>query len=138
MYDLPRAGIIAERLPEKWLGDKGYHQSKTTPGFWTHESRPICFTLIVDNFGVKYERWCDVDHLLLVLREDYELETDKEGKKYCGIALDWDYAGRKVHLSMAGHCDEALVRFGHSADQLTSPTGTTYPTMAPRYSTRKT
>ena len=27
--------------------------------------------------------------------------------------MDWDYAGKKVHLSMTGYCQEALVRFGH-------------------------
>ena len=33
--------------------------------------------------------------------------------KYCGINLDWDYIKRKVHLSMPGYCDEALIRFRH-------------------------
>ena len=64
MYGLPHAGIIAQRLLEKRLNDEGYFQSTTTPGFWKHESRPICFCLVVDDFGVKYERQCDVDHLL--------------------------------------------------------------------------
>ena len=113
MYGLPHAGIIAQRLLEKRLGDEGYRQSKTTPGFWTHDTRPICFTLVVDDFGVKYVNRDDVDHLLGVLREHYEIDTDESGSKYCGITLDWDYIGKKVHLSMPGYCDDALVRFGH-------------------------
>ena len=54
MYGLPHAGIIAQKLLEKRLSEHGYRQSDHTPGFWTHEWRPICFSLIVDDFGVKY------------------------------------------------------------------------------------
>ena len=54
MYGIPQAGILAQRLLEKRLGKAGYHQSEFTPGFWTHEWRPICFTLVVDDFGVRY------------------------------------------------------------------------------------
>ena len=43
MYGLPHAGIIAQKLLEERLNEHGYHQSNFTPGFWTHESRPICF-----------------------------------------------------------------------------------------------
>jgi hypothetical protein len=53
MYGLPQAGIIAQELLEKRLIVAGYTQSKLTPGFWTHDWRPISFTLVVDDFGVK-------------------------------------------------------------------------------------
>ena len=36
MYGLPHAGIIAQELLGKRLTKHGYHQSETTPGFWTH------------------------------------------------------------------------------------------------------
>ena len=54
MYGLPQAGIIAQELLEERLQKAGYMQSKLTPGSWKHEWRPISFTLIVDDFGVKY------------------------------------------------------------------------------------
>ncbi len=41
--------LLAKRLKEH-----GYFPSKTTPGLWTHEWHPIAFTLVVDDFGVKY------------------------------------------------------------------------------------
>ena len=44
MYCLLHAGIIAQKLLEERLNKHGYHQSKFTPGFWTHESRPIYFS----------------------------------------------------------------------------------------------
>jgi hypothetical protein len=52
MYGLPQAGIIAQQLLETRLTTHGYHQSTTTPGLWQHEMHPICFTLVVNNFGV--------------------------------------------------------------------------------------
>jgi hypothetical protein len=53
MYGLPQAGIIAQQLLEKQLRQHGYHQSKTTPSLWQHDTQPISFTPVVDNFGGK-------------------------------------------------------------------------------------
>ena len=52
MYGLPRAGLLAQELLEKRLKKHGYKQSKYTPGFWTHETRQICFTLVRRNFQI--------------------------------------------------------------------------------------
>ena len=54
MYGLPYAGIIAQNMLSKRLEEHGYRKSDKTPGFWRHNTRPISFTLIVDDFGVKY------------------------------------------------------------------------------------
>jgi hypothetical protein len=115
MYGLPQAGIIAQELLEERLIVTGYRQSKLTPGFWTHDWRPISFTLVVDDFGVKYINKDDVTHLLDILQKDYDVDTDWDGTRYLGLTLDWDYKGRRVHLSMPGYIKKALVRFGHKA-----------------------
>ena len=91
MYGLPQAGLLAQELLEKRLEKHGYKQSKHTPGFWTHESRPICFSLVVDDFGVKYVVEDNAKHLIHVLEEHYDLWKDWHGTKYCGLSLDWDY-----------------------------------------------
>ena len=36
MYWLPQSGILAQTLFEKRLNAHGYHQSRITPGLWTH------------------------------------------------------------------------------------------------------
>ena len=59
-----------------------------TPGIWTHEWRPICFSLVVDDYGVKYVDEEHVVHLVSVLKETYEIEVDTESKKYVGISFD--------------------------------------------------
>jgi len=68
MYRLPHAGIIAHELLEKRLLKEGYHQSKVTPGYWKHDWQPISFTLVVDNFGIKYINEIDVNHLIQTLK----------------------------------------------------------------------
>jgi hypothetical protein len=113
MYGLPQAGIIAQELLEECLCKAGYTQSKITPGYWKHMLCPISFTLVVDDFGVKYIGKEHVHHLLQVLRQDYKIEEDWEGTRYLGITLDWDYTKRKVHLSMPSYNEKALARFGH-------------------------
>ena len=54
MYSLPQSGLLANELLEKRLNKRGYYQSKVVPGVWKHERHPVQFTLIVDDFGVKY------------------------------------------------------------------------------------
>ena len=54
MYGLPQAGLIAQEELEQRLNKNGYYQSKLVPGLWLHKWRPISFTLVADNFGVKY------------------------------------------------------------------------------------
>ena len=53
MYSLPQAGLLSNELLEKRLNKHGYYQSKLVPGLWRHNTRPIQFTLLVDNFKVK-------------------------------------------------------------------------------------
>ncbi len=54
MYGLPQAEILEQHQLEKRLEKHGYKQSKIIPVFWTHKWRPISFTLVVYDFGVKY------------------------------------------------------------------------------------
>ena len=54
MYGLPRAGLLAQELLAKHLAKHGYKQSGVTPILLTHEWRRICFSLVVDNFGIEY------------------------------------------------------------------------------------
>ena len=88
VYGLPQAGILAQELLEERLAKKGYHQSKITPGFWTHEWRPICFSLVVDDFGVKYVGREHAEHLLSAIEDHYTCKADWEGTRYLGLTID--------------------------------------------------
>jgi hypothetical protein len=79
VWGLPQAGILANKLLRKRLAPKGYYECKQTPGLWRHVTRPISFTLVVDDFGVKYTNKADVDHLIECLKENYDLTQDWDG-----------------------------------------------------------
>ena len=69
------------------------------------------FSLVVDNFGVKYVGQEHTDHLIAALEDTYDIDVEEEGDKYVGILLDWDYDKGKVHLSIPGYVSEILSRF---------------------------
>ena len=113
MYGLPAAGIIANKLLKARLAKKGYFELPHTPGLWKHVSRPIAFTLVVDDFGVKYEGKEHVEHLLVALEDNYTIENDWEGKLYCGIALNWNYEEGWVDTEMSTYVANQLTRYNH-------------------------
>jgi hypothetical protein len=76
MYGLPQAGIIAQDLHTKRLHKAGYRQSTITQGYWQHDWCPISFTLIVNDFGMKYINKNNVDHLAGVLKQDYKIDAN--------------------------------------------------------------
>ena len=54
MYGLLATGMLANKLLKSRLAKKGYFELPDTSGLWKHSSRPISFTLVVDDFGIKY------------------------------------------------------------------------------------
>lgn len=113
MYGLPQAGRIAQELLEKCLNARGYYQSKYTPGLWMHETRSIKFALVVDDFGIKYESKEDAEHLIQSIAPHYEFTVDREGERFIGLTLEWDYENGELHISMPGYVQKALKRFDH-------------------------
>jgi hypothetical protein len=53
MYGLPQSGILANKLLRKRLAPDGYAECKHRPGLWKHQTRPLTFTLVVHDFGIK-------------------------------------------------------------------------------------
>ena len=113
MYGLPQAGRLANDELVPYLKEHGYIQSKRTPGLFTHQTRPIAFSLVVDDFGVKYVGKQHAEHLIAILKDKYTITTDWTGSLYCGISLKWDYNNHTVELSMPGYVLRALQRFEH-------------------------
>jgi len=82
MYGLPQAGLLANELLEQHLNKHRYFQSKLVPELWKHTTRPILFTLVVDDFGVKYVGKEHAEHLVTVLQEHYQLKADWTRTRY--------------------------------------------------------
>lgn len=114
MYGLKQTGVLANKNLENLLNKDGYVKTKHTPGLWRHVTQPITFTLCVDDFGIKYVGKHNTDHLIKALNKHYKaIIVDWEGKKFCGIDLDWDYCNRTCDISMLGYIIAALTKFDH-------------------------
>jgi hypothetical protein len=76
VWGLPQAGILANKLLRKRLRPHGYYKCANTPGLWKHVTRPISFTLVVDDFGVKYVGKEHATHLINCIKEKYGVTVD--------------------------------------------------------------
>ena len=100
MHGLPQAGRLANNLLKTRLSKHGYYETITTPGLWKHTFRPTYFTLIVDDFGIKFTGIKNSMHLIEALKKYYEIEIDWTGSRYAGITLNWNYDHRHVDTSL--------------------------------------
>jgi hypothetical protein len=114
MYGLPQAGRLANEQLRKFLKPHGFEPCPITPGLWKDLQTDLMFSLVVDDFGIRYTSEASVERLITTLRKKYELTTDWTGSRYVGLTLDWDYENRTVDLSMPGYVERALQRFEHS------------------------
>ena len=112
MYGLLQAGRIAHDELVKHLDPYGCNPSRKPQGIWTHKNQPIKFTLLVDDFGVKYLGEENGLHMRADLEDKYTVTTDQEGKLYIGIALKWDHEKGTVQLSMPGYVTEYRIVYG--------------------------
>ena len=67
MYGISQAGKITNGKLKLHLSIFGYKPAPITPGLWWHQTPPLQFSLVVNDFAVKYERQEDIQHLLNVL-----------------------------------------------------------------------
>ena len=125
MYGIPQEGRISHDTLVKHLDTYGYHPSIRIPGLLKHNSRPINFSLVVDNFGVKYPGKDHALHLKSELETKYKVTTDWESKLYIGIELKCDHGKGRVKLSMPGYVHAALHAFQHEKPK--KPQDSPYP-----------
>ena len=71
------------------------------------------FSLVVDDFSIKYQRREDAEHLTNALQDLYKITIDWQGTKYCGLNLEWNYQARTVTISIPGYIKKMLQKFKH-------------------------
>jgi hypothetical protein len=115
MYGLPQSGRLANDRLIKLLAPHGYHAPvPITPGLWKHTTKPISFSLVVDDFGIKYTARKDAQHLLDTLHLFYTVSADWDAKQYCGLTFEFYYIAHMCDvLSTPGYIERALQRFEH-------------------------
>jgi hypothetical protein len=115
MYGLPQAGILTNELLQRNLAKDGYQPIPHTQRLLTHDTHPISFSLVVDDFGVKFVGREHAEHLMTCIKKKYNISSDWNRHAYCGLTLDLDYKKRTVDLSMPGYIKAALHKYQHAA-----------------------
>lgn len=88
MDGLPQAGVLANKLLKKRLMVDGYKEVFHTPGLFKHKTQEICFTSVVDDFGIKYGKHYDTENTLLTLKKTKKLNLI--GRGLCTAGSHWN------------------------------------------------
>ena len=75
--------------------------------------QPVLFSLIVDDFGVKYVGKRHANHFLNALKGNHEVTVNDKGNLYAEINLNWDYVKRTCRLTMDDYIANLCAKFGH-------------------------
>ena len=117
-----------------------YHQnSRQNCSPTKQEIQHSHWSLVVDDFGVKYTNKADADHLIKTIEKRYPITINWEPDFYLGMTMEWDYKNRTVTLSMPGYVKEALLKFQHATGEMkcTSPSPYTPPQYGKKYKWQK-
>jgi hypothetical protein len=100
-----------------------------SPHAWTLSTQnAFAFSLIVDNFAVKYVGKQHVDHLRTALLQSYELKPYWAAKVNSCMYLNWDYKNRKCYISTPGYVSNVLSKCQHYAPKHQQHTPSIYVT----------
>ena len=86
---LKNSGLLSQNRLIRHLATCGYHQT-ATPMLFRHATRDISFTLVVDDFGVKYTALSDYNHLKSSLELLYKVTSSPIGTRCLGFDIDYD------------------------------------------------
>jgi hypothetical protein len=136
MCGLKQAGLLANQLLQTRLAPFEYYPSRHIPGLWLHKTRHIYFTLVVDDFAVRYAGKQHADHLQNTFLRNYKLKTDWTATVYSGMTLKWYYKNRTCNIPMPGYVSNVLSKFQHDAPKHPQHTPSQYTTSIYRAKTQ--
>ena len=113
MYGLKQAKKHAHKPLTQCLNPYWYYRCQFTPGLWWHKWRPKIFSLVVDDFSIKYIGTDHGHHIINTLKQWYEISMDWSGSLFCGMSIKWDYHNCTCNISMPGYIDKALTKYQH-------------------------
>ena len=94
MYSLPQARQIENDFLTQNIAPHGYYHCRHTPVLWRHKWIPVNFSLVADDFGVKFVVKSvgkkHTENLITCINKEYFLSVDWTGELYCGVSLDWE------------------------------------------------
>ena len=100
MPGLKHSGRITKDRLKIHLAKFGYSPVTRISSLWKHATKDICFSLVIDDFGVKHVGKDTADHLIQALKKLYTISIDWTGSLYCSLTINWDYDKRICDISM--------------------------------------
>lgn len=80
IFGLPEPGRLASEQLRHKLKSFQYYEVTQTPGLWRHTTRPVKFTLVVDDFSAKYSGRQNAEHLIICIKKaGYDLAIELTG-----------------------------------------------------------
>ena len=104
---LPQSGLLSQLRLISHLNSYGYYET-STPMLFRHETLDIQFVLVVDDFGIKFDKKKDFDHLVDCLTDMYDVTVSPVGQRFLGFEIDYDKAARIMTLSLPGYIAKLL------------------------------
>jgi hypothetical protein len=112
IYGLPQAGILSQQRLISHLKSYGYTECANTSCLFQHATRNTKFSLVVDDFLIKYDKKDDADHLLSALSVIYSLRTDWHATLYLGMTIEYHIGSPTLTISMPSYVQNALKSLG--------------------------
>ena len=104
MPSLKQAVRITNDRLKYHLAQFGFAPVPRTPELWKHHTKPIFFSLVVDDFGLKYIGKENADHLIQALQKLNTISIDWTGSLFCGLTIDWEYSAHTCDISTLDCC----------------------------------
>jgi hypothetical protein len=123
LYGLPQAGKVSNDKVIALLARNDYFPCPHTPCLFRHVTNGLYFTLVVDDYLLKFADKSSALHLIAALEQEYEVKVDWNARRYLGMTISHDRTQRAITLSMPGYVAAALDRFSVSP--------TSRPTLSP-------
>ena len=73
MYGIVQSGIIAHTSLKEHLLPFRYEPAPVIMVLWDHNNNRVSFTLVINNFGIIYQRQEEAHRLTNALQEKYEV-----------------------------------------------------------------
>ena len=113
MYGLNQAGRLSNDLLAKRLVTKWCLQFTHIRGLWQNKWCHMLFSLVVDDFGVKYVGKEHPDHLISAIKEFYPVAEEWTWRFHCCVTLNWYCQKLTVDISVPGYAIESLHKYKH-------------------------
>jgi len=116
IYGHPEAGRLWQReLIDNCLKPAGFFPLPSSPCLFSNKEKTVVFSLVVDDFFIKYRTRAAADPLLKALEARYTITKDETASKYLGLTITWE-ANNAVSVSLPGYIDALTTRLKFTSE----------------------